>query len=140
MSKLKIYCLKFMVVLHLLKCYTKNKLSQTVKESTVRGAIKLAEYFAGQAMQLVLKTSKERNPYEPVIREALLSLEDEVKRGKLLLSRVRTKVNELLPSKLAIDSDRSKELAGYLRDMGLEVKPGTGNKSIVFWKSEIISS
>jgi len=134
--KLKTYCLKFMIVLHLLKCYSRGRLDLTVSKSTVRGAIKLTRYFSGQAMQLVIGTSKQQNPYKSVILKALISLQDEVKNGKLLLKRVQETVNESLLT-LALEVG-DKKLAAYLRDMGLEVIPSTGNKSVVYWNAKII--
>lgn len=138
--KLKIYCLKFMAVLHLLKCYPKDNLSLIVKKSTVRGAVKLTRYFAGQALKLVIGVSKDQNPYRAVIRKALVSLQGEVKGGKLVLTRVRKKVNELLPEKMELEVNDNKQLATWLRDMGLEVTTGTGNKSVVLWNADIILS
>ncbi len=135
--KLKTYCLKFMAVLHLLECYPKGKLTLTVEKSTVLAAIKLTRYFAGQAMQLTTKASIEKNPYAPKIMEALILLEEEFKKGKLLVNRVRERMNELLPH-LALENTDHKQIIGWLEDMGLVVDQGHSNKSYVFWDANII--
>jgi len=147
--KLITYSLKFMAVLHLLKCYQKGKLSLTVKESTVRGAIALTRYFAGQAMLLATGLSKERELfasgasedeealYTDTFQQALISLKDEVKNGKLFLIRIREKVNELLPPTLAPISDQDKRLGAWLRKRKLKVKESTGRRTAVIWDDGI---
>lgn len=145
LPKLKIYCLKFMSVLHLFKCYKRGVLTLTeknliVKKATVEGSIKLTRYFAGQALKLVLSTSKnhQSDPYSEVFRKALISMDGDVKNGKLLLKQLREAVNKLLPQDLAL-SDKDKKIGTWLRDLGLTVREGTGNKTYVHWDENIIS-
>ncbi|OGU05530.1 MAG: hypothetical protein A2075_23855 [Geobacteraceae bacterium GWC2_58_44] len=147
--KLITYSLKFMAVLHLLKCYQKGKLSLTVKESTVRGAIALTRYFAGQAMLLAAGLSKEQELfvsgasedqeaiYTETFNQALISLKDEVKNGKLYLIRIRERVNELLPPTLAPISYQDKRLGAWLRKRNLQLKQSTGRRTAVIWDDGI---
>lgn len=137
--KLITYSIKFMALLHLLSCYEKNKLTKKVKKSTVKGAINLTYYFAGQAMLLVSNASpKQNDPYNSVIRTAVISLKDEFnKKGRLPLKRMREKVNESLPQGLVLD-DRDNRIGSWLRKMGFEVEPGTGNRAEVIWNPDIV--
>ena len=139
LPKLKTYCLKFMAVIHLLKCYQKGTLTLTVQKSSVEGAIALTRYFAGQAMKLTLgtTTNTHNDPYSDFFRKALISLKDEFSNGKILLKRVRDCTNELLPESLKLGI-KDKKLGTWLRAQGLEVKEGTANKTYVLWNDSIL--
>lgn len=138
LPKLITYSLKFINFLHLLKCYPKGKLSLTVKTSTVRGAISITRFFAGQAMRLSTQVYEQQDPLFATARQALISLKDDFKNGKLLLSVVRQKVNERLPENMALDGF-DKTLGACLRDkMGLEVRESNGGKTYVYWNADII--
>jgi hypothetical protein len=141
LPKLKIYCLKFMVVLHLIKTYKKGDIPLTVTSSTVEGAIKLTRFFAGQALKLALGPSTEgkNDPFSEVFMKAVMDLKDDFKGGKLLLQRVRVRVNELLPSDLALGI-KDKKLGTWLRDLGLDVREGNANKTYVHWNDEILGA
>lgn len=142
LPKLKTYCLKFMAMLHLLKCYKNHEHGYTVDKSTVKGAIELARFFAGQALKLTLSTStKERQgevAYGHVFMKALASLKDDVKNGKLLLKQVRVRVNELLPQDLAL-GEKDKNLGAWLRKQGFEVQAGAKNKTFVLWDESLVT-
>jgi hypothetical protein len=137
LSKLKTYCLKIMSILHLLNCYQDRKLSMEVKNSTVKNAITLTNYFAGQVTQLITKVSKEPDPYISVFKEALSSLNGDVQNGKLFLSDIRDKVNKLLPAEMALDKS-DKRIGKWLREIGFDVKTSTGNKAVVIWNPDIV--
>ncbi len=131
LPKLITYSLKFMTVLHILECYERNGLGLTVNEDTVSGAIKLTRYFAGQALQLMSTATVESNPYLNVLSKAVESLRSEAEHGRLLLSRIRERMNEMLPPGMQIEPTQNKLLSSWLKDIGLSVFPGTGNKSYV---------
>lgn len=137
--KLVTYSLKFMSLIHLLKCYEKNDLTHRVRKSTVSAALRVTRYCAGQEMKLVASMSKASDPYKAAFAKALISLKHEVKRGKLKLSSIRSKANEFLPQNLELD-DKDKRLGTWLREIGLEVTSGAANKTVVIWNDEIISS
>jgi len=142
LPKLKIYCLKFMTLLHLLKCYKNNELKETVDKSTVEGAIELTRFFAGQALKLTLTTSSKKRQeeigYRDVLMKALVSLKGDVKNGKLLLKQVRKRVNELLPGDLVL-GEKDKRLGAWLREQGFTVETGAKNMTFVHWDESIVT-
>lgn len=139
LPKLRGYCLKFMAVLHVMEGYQKDILSLTVSKETVDYAIRLTDYFAGQALKLVSEQSEEKNPYHSIIIKALNSLHGEVTGGKLSLSRIRDKVNKLLPADMQIDPSSNKKIATWLKEMGFSVEPGAGGYNYLIWDSKKIS-
>lgn len=137
LPKLLTYSLKFMSVLQLLECYTDKKVNKKVKRKIVMNAIRLTNYFAGQAMNLVMKMPKEHNPYIPSFKEALSSLKHDVKNGKMYLCDIREKVNKLVPPEMILD-DNDKRLGKWLREIGFEVKTSTGNKAVIIWNPDLV--
>lgn len=140
LPKLRGYCLKFMVVLHVMEGYQQDALSLIVAKNTIISAIRLTDYFTGQALKLVSEQSEEKNPYHSIIFKALNSLHAEVSGGKLSLNRIRDKVNELLPDAMQIDPSSNKKISSWLKEMGLSVEPGAGGLKYLIWDSEKISN
>jgi hypothetical protein len=136
LPKLITYCLKFSGLLHLLDSYPlTERITQPVKGAIVKDAIKLARYFAGQALKLTAGKTVIEDQYREKIKESLISLHGDFKNRKLLLQSVLDKVNEQLHAKLTLSSQ---QLGAILRDMDLEVKASTKNKSYVYWDDDII--
>lgn len=132
LPKLKTYCLKFMAVLHLLKCYENSSLVLIVTSATVEVAIKLTRYFAGQAFLIVSGAAEEANPYHATLRKAIQSLLEEVDGGQLLLSRIRERMNEGLPANCQIDASQNKRVGTWVKEIGMVVTKRADNKSVVF--------
>jgi len=130
LPKLKTYCLKFMGVLHILECYPAG-LGLTVNKTTVEGAIKLTRYFAGEALQLIRGSVAKGNPFHAALHKAIDSLRDEATGGMVLLSRVREKLNELLPPDKHIEDTQNKKISTWLQEIGLTVTTRSDNKSVV---------
>jgi hypothetical protein len=131
LPKFKTYCLKFMAILHVLECYPKDELFMEVEAKTVVNAIKLTRYFAGQALQLVTEQATTSNPHHAALQKAIESLRGEAVKGQVLLSRIRERMNELLPPEMQIDANQGKKLVAWLREIGLSVVTGTDNKRFV---------
>ncbi len=141
LPKLRTYCLKFMTILHVMECYRHDTLATIVSLETVNKSVLLTEYFAGQALQLIRGAAEERNPYLVMLLKALESLQGEVTGGRLLLSRIRERMNELLPVDMQMqEPGGNKQVAAWLREMKLTVTTGAGNKSFLVWESEKIFS
>lgn len=139
LPKLRGYCLKFMAVLHIMEGYQKDTLSLIVSKDTVIAAIRLTDYFAGQALKLITGATEEKNPYHTTIIKALKLLHGEVTGGKILLNRVRVEVNKLLPVAMQVDSSSNKRLSTWLKEMGFSVEPGAGGYKYLIWDSELSS-
>jgi len=141
LPKLKDYSLKFMSLIHLLKCCYSGELTLSVDRATVEGGIQLTRYFAGQALKLCLGTSGDNMQvqnttiYDAAFQQALDAVKPKFKKGKLLLKCFRDKVNEILPSELTLD-DNSKKPGAWLREHGFKVEPGTGGKSYIIWNED----
>jgi phage/plasmid primase-like uncharacterized protein len=131
LPKFKTYCLKFMGILHLINCYECDGLALTINESTVNGAIKLTRYFAGEALQLVKGAVVAGNPYHAFVHKAIDAIRGETDGGKVSLTRVREKLNELLPPEIHIGNNQNKMVSTWLREIGFAVAEGTGHKSYV---------
>ncbi|MBW4054345.1 MAG: DUF3987 domain-containing protein [Proteobacteria bacterium] len=89
LPKLKTYCLKFMGILHILECYPKDELFTVVECETVRKAILLTRYFAGQALQLATEQPVNGDPHHAALQKAIESLRGEAVKGQVLLSLIR---------------------------------------------------
>lgn len=135
LPKLKTYCLKFMGLLHLLECYQANTLCLTVNKTTVEHAILLTRYFAGQALQLTSEPAGTTDPFHAALQKAIESLRGEAdKSGRLPLSRIRERMNELLPPDMEIEVTQNKRVATWLKEIGINVTVGAANKSFVVIK------
>ncbi|MDY0301425.1 MAG: DUF3987 domain-containing protein [Trichlorobacter sp.] len=131
LPKLRTYCLKFMTILHVMECYRHDTLATVVSVDTVTNSILLTEYFAGQALQLIRGATTERNPYHATLHKALDSLQGDVTGGRLLLSSIRDRMNEMLPVDMRIETTQNKRLATWLKEIGLTVTKRADNKSVV---------
>lgn len=144
LPKLRTYCLKFVTILHVMRSwrydpFTSGEIAPTVSAGTVSDAVLLADYFAGQAQHLIRGAAKEQNPYHGIVKSALQSLKAEVTGGKLLLSKIRDRMNETLETDMQIDgAGGNKKIASWLREIGLTVTTGTDNKAALFWEDEKI--
>ena len=133
------YCLKIAGVLHVLECISTGdvNIKAAIKAETMDRAIRLTEYYAGQsinALQLYnTKTKKECNELERRLLEVVFILENEVKNGKLPLSRIRECLNDRLPEPL---HHNSKQVGAMLRKQGLETKQSTGGYYFLLWEED----
>lgn len=128
--KLITYCLKFAATLHIMECHQHDAIATTIGGKTMRDAIALTEYFAGQARELVNGAVEERDPYRSSIRQIMEQLRKEGESAPLL-NQVRDRLNGILPHSLQMDSNRNKHLATIMREMGYRVETGAGNKTFV---------
>ena len=132
LSKLKDYCLKFISIIHMIKCREYDSLALSVNMDTVDEAIKLTRYFAAQGLLLVSGSAEDRrNPFHNTLRKSIESLCHEAEGGLLLLSRVRERMNELLPPEMRIEPTHNKRLANWVREIGLTVSRRGDNKSVI---------
>jgi hypothetical protein len=131
LPKLRTYCLKFMSILHVMECYRHDTLATVVSVGTVNNSVLLTEYYAGQALQLIRGAAVERNPYHVTLHKALDSLQGDVSGGRLLLSSIRDRMNEMLPVDMQVEATQNKRLATWLKEIGLTVTKRADNKSVV---------
>jgi len=139
LPKLITYCLKFITVLHVAECYRHDTLVLKVSAETVNSAIKLTDYFAGQASKLTNGATEKMAPYHAVIAKALDSLRGEVSGGKLSLNSIREKVNKILPANMQLESTGNKRLSNWIQEMGFTVIEGAGHYRYLIWDNEKIS-
>lgn len=133
--KLISYCLKFAGILQCLKGFhsSDGKISPTIDEETVQGAIRLTQYFAGQAvraLKLYDEDEKELTEFKKRLIRVVFSLREEFKHGKIEMARIKQEYDKEIPEKLQISP---RKLAAMLRDMGLEVDQSTGHRTFLFW-------
>ena len=112
-------------------CYKHQALATVISGLTMKDAIGLTEYFAGQARELVNGAVADRDPYKVALRQIMEHLHKTGETGPTL-NHVRDLLNDRLPLSLQMDSGGNKRLASILREMGMQVEVGTGNKSRVY--------
>lgn len=130
LPKMKDYCLKFMGVLHCLECYQDKKLFLQISKTTVDKAILLTRYFLGQALELSTTASVRKNPFHAALRKAIDSLRCEAENGKLLVSRIRERMNELLPPAMMIADTQNKKIVTWLDEIGIQTTTRADNKTV----------
>lgn len=139
--KLITYCSRFALVLHVLESFSEEKeVHRLVTKETMDNAIKLTRFFAGQAIKaidLYGGGNEEFNEYQKRLVRTLYSLKDEVKTARLPLSRIVELFNKDLHKKL---KHKSEGITSLLKDLNLDTKKGTGNKSELIWESEKINN
>lgn len=141
LPKLIMYCLKCAGILHILEWLEtgNTQINNSIQAGTMERAIKLTKYFAGQsinALQLYgTKTKKARNELESLLLEAVFSLKDEVKNGKLSLTKICKCLNDNLPEQLKHDS---KQIGAMLRKQGLETRKSTNGYYSLVWEEDKI--
>lgn len=131
LPKLRTYCLKFMTILHVMECYRHDVLATVVSCATVNNSIMLTEYFAGQALQLIRGAAAERDPYKVTLHKAIDSLRSDANGGRLLLSSIRDRMNEMLPADMQVGASQNKRLSTWLREMKFTIAKRADNKSVV---------
>lgn len=132
--KLLAYCLKFMGILHVIKTFSnQGTLEPIINKETVADAIKLTRYFAGQAiktLELYQPQGSKVNEFQKGLIDTLYVLKDEVKNGKLPLSRIVEFFNSQLPDKLKHSPENISHL---LKSLNLTTQKSTGNLSVLLW-------
>ena len=130
------YCLKIAGILHILECFATDNtdIKNSIKAGTMDRAIKLTRYFAGQSINALelyrTNTKKELNELESRLLRIVFSLEDEIKNGKLALSRIGECFNVELPGPLQCNS---KQIGVMLSKQGLETKKSTNGYYFLLW-------
>ncbi len=139
--KLHLYSLKFATLLHMVESFDKKRIPPEISEDTIRGAIKLTEYYFGQVGKILRLYDKKKvgvNEQHKRIIDAIYKLRDEVANGKLRLSRIAETYNEGLSGYAHITN---KKLADILREeFKLTVERSTGGLRYLFWEDQKIEN
>ncbi|KHE93614.1 MAG: DUF3987 domain-containing protein [Candidatus Scalindua rubra] len=137
--KLVSYCLRIAGVLHEIECYTNGKAETHISKKTITNAIEVTKFFAGQAVKVIKlydETEASLNEYEKKLIGVLYKLQNLVKNGRLLLSKITETLNTELPEQLRITDNRI--VGNMLRDRcKLSTKKKGGNYYLM-WESEKI--
>ncbi len=135
------YCLRFVLILHVLESFSKKVVNdRKVSGETMNNGIKLTRFFAGQvvkAIKLYGGTEEKSNEYQKRLIRTLHTLKDEVKTARLPLSRITDLFNRDLHQKLKYTSEG---IASLLKELNLDTKKGKGNKSELIWEPEKINN
>ncbi len=104
----------------------------------------MTKFYAGQITNVLKLYEKQENTFtehQKKLIKTLYHLQDDVKNGKLLLSKITEVFNRELPESVQLTSQH---IGSMLRnDFGLETKKSSGNRSVLIWdleKIEIILS
>jgi hypothetical protein len=139
--KLITYCLRFVLILHVLESFSKKvPNNRKVSVETMDNGIKLTRFFAGQvvkAIKLYGGTEEKSNEYQKNLIRTLYSLKDEVKTARLPLSRIVELFNRDLQGNL---KHTSEGMTSLLKDLNLDTKKGKANKSELIWEPEKINN
>jgi hypothetical protein len=136
------YSLKFAGILHCLKSYSGYQsylsyLSSDIEVETIRHAMALTDFFAGQAVKAskLYKELKTHNEIEKRIIKTLHNLQCIVERGKLSVSAITEEYNDGLPEPLKLTP---KKVGYLLRKIGLDTEKGNHNLSFLLWEQSKI--
>ncbi|KXK28784.1 MAG: hypothetical protein UZ01_02524 [Candidatus Brocadia sinica] len=138
--KLYSYSLKLAGLLHIIEGFGVKHISPVISENTIRNAIKLTEYYFGQANKVLglYGKKKEVKEYHKRIMNVIHTLQGDVANGKLKLSKIVEGYNEGLPPHAHLTS---KKMSNVLNDeLGLTAKESTGGCSYLFWESTKIEN
>ncbi|NLF44240.1 MAG: DUF3987 domain-containing protein, partial [Bacteroidales bacterium] len=138
--KLITYFFKFTGILHIINemCRYGELKSTIISSDTVSSAIYLTRYYMGQVSKVLKLYGNSRvNISEDlkVLIQVLYDLKISVKGGRLYLSEIRNKYNNVVPNALRIPSD-NKTLSHMLQKIGLETGRGTGGFACLTWEPE----
>ena len=128
--KLTSYCVRLAGILHVLRGD-----SGDISAAVVEDAIKVVEYFAGQAMSFIYEYGK--NQLTGIERELILALykvRNKVKNGKVILSEITTILNSSLPAPTELSPE---EISAILKKLGLETKPVGGYSHLIWQEAKI---
>jgi len=135
------YSLKFAGILHCIKAFNKGTtINSVIDEMTIQHAIELTKYFAGQAikaLKLYEQPEDALNELQKRLVKTLYVLQNEVKGGKLPLSRITETFNEGLPELARHTPEKIKGMFGKL---GLTTAKSTGNYSYLIWEPHLIKN
>ncbi len=139
--KLITYCLKFAGVLHVMQSYSDGiSINRLIDSNTMNNAIKLTRFFTGQAIRILKLYDPEEpkyNEYEKRLIKSLYSLQGEVKKAKLPLSRVVDTFNADLPEKLQHTPEKVRSL---LSGLNINAEKSTHNLSYLIWEADVLKS
>lgn len=136
--KLFLYSLKLAGILHIIHGFSDDRISPVISKEVVEKAIRLTEYYFGQAAKVLKLYGKKEEPDEQKERviNTLQALQGEVSNGKLVLSRIVEKYNEGLPEHVRITPEKISSVLN--NSLGLATKKSTGNYSYLLWEDEKI--
>ncbi len=137
------HSLKFAGILHCLHalCTPAGDISGVINIDTIRGAIRLTQYFAGQAVKVLRLYEPDEDrltDFEKTMVQTLHQLQGQVKNGKLPLSTIRHKFNEGLANKKLHHSD--KQIGAILKTLGLKKQRSTGGPYTLIWEDSRIGN
>ena len=127
---------KFAGILHCIRAYqNKKSVEGPIDSDTIEGAIKLTRYFAGQDIKAKSIFDQPTNKARKLQRliEAIHELGNEVKNGKLAVSKITNSYNAGLPQGVKLLPRR---IGSLLRGLGLETEAGTGGFHFLLWDEE----
>ena len=140
MSKLiDYYLLKFAGLLHVIRMFSKAEiLGFTIDKETMKHAISLTNFFAGQVTMMLTSYDKETSSFDEFQIRLIVTLKDlegQVTSGKLKLEIISHSFNGKLPDKLKRDPV---QISAMLRKLNLKTTPGTNNYKYLIWEPERI--
>ncbi len=113
----------------------RNEFSLVINQVTINGAIALTRFFMGQmanSLKLFYVKKEKLTEYQIRLIKAIYSVREEVKNGKVQVSRVTDVLNKELPNRLHLTPGK---VSGILsNELGLKTDKSTGNLSYLFWE------
>ncbi|KAB2836192.1 MAG: DUF3987 domain-containing protein [Candidatus Brocadia sp.] len=137
--KLYLYSLKFAGILQIIKGFCEKHTCDVIEEETIRCSIELTKYFFGQTglvLKLYRDTAKKFKEYQIRIVRVLFEIQNEVKNGKLELSKIIERYRQDLPESAQLTSEKMRNILN--NDFGLSTQRSTGNYSCLVWEKEKI--
>lgn len=134
------YSLKFAGILHCIKAFNNGTtLTSVINEETIKHAIELTHFFTGQAIKALKLYEKceSLNEFQKRLITTLYNLRGEVKKSKILLTRIVEVFNAGLPE---VVKHTPEKIRALLRSLELDTEKSTGNYSYLLWESEKIQS
>ena len=130
--KLISYTIRLSGILHIINSSGTISDGDNIDVETIKIAIRITDYFAGQSMQVFKYYSGNKNIShinKAEVVKALLDLKDNVKNGKLSLSHIVENVNSKLPCVCKLSNQK----VGYLlSELGLSTKISGGYSHLVW--------
>ena len=137
--KLYLYSLKFAGILQIIKGFCEKHTHHVIDEETIRCSIELTKYFFGQmckVLKLYHDTANKFKEYQIRIIRILFEMQNEVKNGKLELSKIVERYKQGLPEHVQLTP---KKMGNILREeLELDIQKSTGNYSYLTWENEKI--
>jgi hypothetical protein len=106
-SKIQSYCIRFSLILEILKCATTGNQPTSVSVESVKGAIELAEYFKATGLIIHSLINKSINPIDKLPlnkKRFVMSLPDEFKTSEAIQIAIQSEVPERTAKRLLNDN------------------------------------